>query len=714
MTGSRRSAGLFADVSRLLEPRSIAVIGASDQPGNLGGAAVRYLQKFGYPGAIWPVHPRRQTVAGLPCFPGPAALPGPADLAILAIAADAIVGVVRQCAEAGIGSGIVWAGGFAETGGAGVERQRELVEVCRKTGFNLCGPNCIGVINTRLGMTASFASSLLEMDALRPGSISMVSQSGGMGTITQALAHQAGFGFRYVISTGNEAVLTTADFIHGLVDDPETRVIAAYLEGVEDGPKLLTALAEARAARKPVIVLKGGATAASARAAVAHTGALAGEDRVWDAVLREQAVIRVHSQEELLDVALFLAGTDPDRLPAGPGVAAVTFGGGGGVLAADQCARQGLTTPPLTPDSQARLRALVSPLASVTNPFDLTPETYNQPQWLARLPEALDVIAGDPGIDTVFLQVGATAHRAAELMDNIGGLRRRSPKSVCVAWTLAPRSVLERLPAEGVYPFSEIARALRAIGHAARHRAAWDRPPRGDAAEAPAIDWAALVPPAVAAGTVILEPLCHRILAAAGLATAAGQLAGSVDAAVRAAGMVGYPVALKGVAAAVTHRAAAGLVALGLRSDAEVREAFPRLVARAVDIGARLDGIYVQRMIGGGLEVLVSAFRDPVFGVMISCGAGGNLTEVIDDVVLERAPVDEALASDMLERLRIVRHARRQAPPLDLGAAVEFVARFSRLAAAVPWRRFVLEVNPIRVRGGAAVAVDGLLVVEEP
>jgi acyl-CoA synthetase (NDP forming) len=708
-----RAAGVFPDVSCLLEPKAIAVVGASDQPGNLGGTAVRYLRKFGYPGAIWPVNPRRQAVAGLPCFPSLASLPGRADLAVLAVGADSIADLVRECAGAGIAAGIVWAGGFAEVGGEGIERQRALVAACRETGFLLCGPNCIGVINTRLPMTASFASSLVETDALLPGNISMISQSGGMATVAQALAQQAGFGFRYVISAGNEAVLTTADFVHALVQDPHTRVIAAYLEGVTDGPRLLAALAEARAAAKPVVVLKGGATAASARAAVAHTGALAGEDRVWDAVLRGEGVVRVHSQEELLDVAMFLSGTDPDRLPRGPGVAALTFGGGSGVLSADQCAQHGLVTPPLAAASRERLRDLVTPLASTVNPIDLTPETYNQPRWLALFPQALDVIAADPGVDTLFFQCGAMAHRAPELIAEIGALRSRTDKTVCVAWPLAPRVVLEQLPAQGIYPFPEIARGIRAIGQAARYRAALARPSRPARVEVPAFDWSPFVPSATA-GAVIGEARCHRILAAAGLPTAAGRLAAAPEDAVRAAHAVGYPVALKGVAAGVTHRAAAGLLALDLRADPEVRDAVERLAGRAAATGVALEGFYVQHMVGAGLELLVSAFRDPLFGVMVSCGAGGNLAELIDDVVLERAPVDEAAARQLLGRLRIARHAPRLAPGVDPGLAAAFVAGFSRLAATAPWRRFVLEVNPIKVTREGVVAVDGLLVVEEP
>jgi acyl-CoA synthetase (NDP forming) len=349
-----------------LEPRSIAVIGASDAQGSLGGTVVRFLQRFGFPGPIWPVNPRRDTVAGLPCYPAPEALPAPADLALLTVPAAAVLGAVRACAAAGTRHGIVWAGGFAEIGGEGRARQDALVDACRETGFQLCGPNCIGIINVHPPLVASFASALLATDRLLPGNISIVSQSGGMATVAQALAQEAGFGCRHVISSGNEAVLTTADFIHALVQDPATKVIAAYVEGVRDPDQLLLALAAARAAGKPVIMLKGGGTAASARAALAHTGALAGEERVWDAVLQEHAVIRVHSQEELLDVALALSGADLARLPAGPGVGTITYGGGSGVLSSDQCARVGLHTPPLEPASIERLRPIVPPIGAMS------------------------------------------------------------------------------------------------------------------------------------------------------------------------------------------------------------------------------------------------------------------------------------------------------------------------------------------------------------
>ena len=243
----------IADLTHLLEPKSVAVIGASDQPGNLGGRAVQLLRKFKFPGPIWPVNPRRATVAELPCYPSVSELPGRADLAVIAVGAASVSRVVEECARAGIDSGIVWAAGFAEIGGDGLQLQRELMEVCARTGFKLCGPNSIGILNSVLPLTGSFASSLVTAERLIPGNISMVSQSGGIGTAAFSLAQQEGFGFRYLVSTGNEAVLTASDFLAAFAEDSNTKVIAAYLEGLTDGAAFIAAMEKAREVRKPVV-----------------------------------------------------------------------------------------------------------------------------------------------------------------------------------------------------------------------------------------------------------------------------------------------------------------------------------------------------------------------------------------------------------------------------------------------------------------------------
>lgn len=674
------------------------MIGASEQPGNLGGDTVRRLLKFKFPGPVYPVSRSASTVEGLKSYRRISELPQAPDLAIMAIPASGLLDAIRECADAGVHHGIAYAGGLADAGGEGAELQRELIALCRAKNFTLCGPNCVGVINATTPATSTFSTALYEMDSLRPGIISLVGQSGGIATTAFSMVLQAGFGFRYLVSSGNEAVVSFADYLHAFARDPGTRIIGGYLEGISDAPKLVRALEEARKQDKPVVLIKAGMTSAGARAALAHTGALVGEDRVFDAVMKEMGVIRAYSVEELVDVMLMLAG-NPGKLCAGPGVGVITFGGGNGVLAADQCALHGLSTPALSAPATERLRPLLVSVASAANPLDLTPTTAFRPEALAQLPRALDVIGAEPDIHSLLFIVGSLASKANEICDVIGGLAERSPKPVAACWPSPPKGVPARLAERGIYTFLEAARAIAAIG---RMRA------RGDAALRPArgveknfnFDWTGFV---AGSDTIVSEPQCHRILKAAGLPVAAGELATDETSAVRIAQAIGLPVVLKGISAQVTHRAKAGLVAVDLRSADEVRDAFRRLTARAAELVARMDGIYVQKMHKGGAELLVSAFRDPHFGTMVGCGSGGVLTELIDDVVTERAPVSEALAVHMLSRLRV------KAEP---GPAAAFISRLSQLAAGAPWERFILEINPVLWSRDTAIAVDGLLIIE--
>ncbi len=592
----------------------------------------------------------------------------------------------------------------------GMAMQAELAKICRDAGFALLGPNCIGIIDTHGPLTASFASMMLGFDRFLAGNISMISQSGGLATMGQAMAQLEGYGFRYMISTGNEAVLGVADFIHALAGDPLTKVIAVYVEGVRDGGKFRRALLSARAAGKPVIVLKAGATPASAVAAAAHTGALAGEGRVWDAVLREAAAIQVESLEELLDVAMHLSGADLRKRPSNRGVAAVTFGGGSGVLSADQCDRVGLAVPALADATRVALQGAVPPLASTRNPVDLTPQAYLDAQWLDHFPRALDIIAADPVVGTVFFQLGPMARGDLEMARMVAAFRQRCGKPVLVAWPLALEEARASLRQDGVHIFPEYSRAVRVMGRLANYAEALDAiddPPAAAAFAPRPFDWHAALP-GVQAASVISEHQCHAVLASAGLPVAAGRLATSEAAAVAAAHEVGFPVVMKGISSQVTHRAAAGLLALGIDSEAALRAAWQRLQARAGVLSVGLDGILVQHMMRDGAELLVSAFRDPDFGVMISLGAGGSLTELLDDVVLVPVPLEPIAAVRALRRLRFLRRTAILPQPL-----IEFVVRFAAIAAAAPWKRFVLEVNPVKWTADEARAVDGLLIIGE-
>jgi acyl-CoA synthetase (NDP forming) len=710
MTLGGRPAGSFGDLTPLLAPRSVAVVGASDREGNLGGLAVSFLQKFGYRGPVWPVNAGRPVVAGLPCFPHLRALPSPPDLVIVAVPAEAVIDVVEDCIAVGIPAAIVWAGGFAEVGDSGRARQKQLEDVCRGTGLKLCGPNCIGVINTSIGLTASFSSLMTEFDHLTAGAVSIVSQSGGTAVTAHARAQELGLGFRVTISCGNEATLSIGDFIHALAQDDGTRVIAAYAEGLSDPARFVEALAEAKRRGKPVVILKGGTNEQSGRAALAHTGKLAGVDRTYDAIFREFAAVRVYSTEELLDASLQLASLRSGQLPAGNRVLLSTFGGGSGVLATDQCIREGLKVPTLDAETRARLTPIFSPLGSSMNPVDLTPGSMTNPKYRATLPAVLKTLVEAPDIDSyVFMSAGFGA-LAPELMTMFENLRTNTDKPICISWLSPPEGITRSLAARGILVFDEHARAIRAMGHLTRFAANRRHRIRHRLETAMPFAWSDAI--GTAAGKVVSEDVAARILELAGLPVAKGGLARTTEEAVPAADEVGYPVALKAISAAITHRAAAGLVKLNVEDAEAVAKADRALRDRAAELGAPLHGIWVQHMISGALELLVTAFRDPQFGVMVGCGMGGAMTEIIDDVVFARAPIDADGAFDLLGRLRTIERLPALLSDSDRRRAADFLARFSALVATAPWDSFTFEVNPLKLGTDGIAAVDALLVID--
>lgn len=706
----------FADLKGILQARSIAVIGASDKAGNFGATAIKLLRKFNSPCEVWPVNPGRDTVGGLKCYPSVKELPHPADLAIIALPAAAVAQAVEDCVAAGIKSGVAWAGGFAEGDAEGKARQDRLIETCRRLGFTLVGPNCMGVVDLHAPMISSFAAVMAEASELIKGNISMVSQSGALISTAQGLAAALGYGFRYTASTGNEALVTAADFFNAFAGDDKTKVMLSYLEGVRDAPKFRAALREARKARRPIVMMKSGKTATSALAAQAHTGALAGEGRVWDAVMDEEAVIQANSLEEQMDIALYLSGARLDILPWNRAVTVISIGGGSGVLAADQCERLGLKVPALSDKLRGKLKELVTPLASTRNPIDLTPTTLADPKWFELFPKALDAIAEDPDTGAIFFQLGPMSNDKV-VSKVIADFHARSPKMLFVSWPLPSPTAMETLRLAGNHAFSEAARALNVISRLADYRAALEMPVGASALSATqrkmlAFDWQKEVPNA-APGTVVSEHECHRILAKAGLPVAKGRLATSAADAVKAAQEAGYPVVMKGISSAITHRAAAGLVALNIASDAEVTKTDALLRERAAAKGATLEGVYVQHMVSGGTEMLVSAIRDPVFGVTVSVGAGGVMTELLDDVALATAPLDEPAAAALLKKLRIVQKMKVKPSDKALATMARFIADFSALASACPWKRFAFELNPVKWTDDAATAVDGLIVISE-
>ena len=707
---SRSTAGArpFGELTPLLAPRSVAVIGASDREGNLGGVAVGFLSKFKFHGPIWPVNSGRSHVAGLPCFASLRELPEVPDLAILSVPSESVASVLKECAQAGVPAAIAWAGGFAEAGEEGRARQRELEAVCRDSGIKLCGPNCIGIINTSIGLTASFSSMMYEHDVLTPGSISMVSQSGGLSVMAHARAQELGLGFRLTISCGNEAALGIPDFMHALTHDEGTRVIAVYTEGLSDATRFVEALAAARRSGKPVVMLKGGATEASGRAALAHTGRLAGMDRTYEAIFREFGVIRVHSTEELLDVCLQLSSMKPEQLPAGRRVMVSTFGGGSGVICTDQCDREGLKVPQLDELTMKKVTPLLTPISSALNPVDMTPGIMTTPKYRANMPAAFRTLSDAPGIDSwIFLSSGFGS-LAPQLVEMFDELRQHTSKTICLTWQAMPEGTRENLAGRGIYTFTEQARAVRTLGYITRHAEDLRHAIRRSEAVPPPFAWDKFVR---TGESVISEHTVAGILQAASLLVARGQLAPTTADAARIATEIGFPVVLKGISPAITHRAAVGLVALNLDSAEAVARTDTVFRERAAKLGVTLEGTWVQHMFAGSQELLVTAFRDREFGVMVGCGMGGGLTEVIDDVAFARAPLEAQGAFDLLSQLRTLRRLPHLVNESQQRQAADFIAGFSALVATAPWEQFTFEVNPLKLGADSVAAVDGLLII---
>lgn len=699
---------MTGSLSNLFNPKSVAVVGASDKPGNRGGQAITYLRKFGYAGTVVPVHPSGNSVHGYEGVTSLDELEAPADVALLAVGARNVADVVTDLGRHGIGAAVVWAGGFAENGGDGVQLQTGLAEAARAAGVRLLGPNCLGLVNTGIGFCGTFASWLNTADRLLPGHISMVTQSGGLGAFAHSGAQDLGVGFRFMVSTGNEADISAVEVLEMFAEDPETHVICSYLEGTPEGPRLIRALRRARANGKDVIILKGGRSAASARAVAAHTGAMAGQARIWGDILTDVGAIQVTALEDLIEVATALVHSNHKPRLHGRRVAVMSYGGGSGVLASDLVVEAGLELPPLSADLQNTLRPLVPPIASLRNPIDLTPEAFNQDAFRAKSPDVLAELERTDEIDALLLQGGAMSRGADEAAANMSDFHDRSAKQLAIYWPAAPESARAVFRERGVRVFDnqkiavDVLRRVVAARQAGLGAAAAPLP-----AEVTTVDLPVVLP-----GQVLGEDQVAVLLRAAGVPTLTGRLATTADDAVAAAGEAGFPVAMKVVSPRITHRAAAGLVRLRIADDEAVRGAWDSLVQGAGD--APIEGVYVQQMApSGGIEFLVSALRDETFGPIVSVGAGGVQTELLDDVVFAPAPLDETSARRVVDRLRIAGYLAGKGQDACLGPLAAFVAALSRFSAALPWPGYVLEVNPVLATPERAVALDGLLIIEE-
>lgn len=688
----------MSDLRRLLEPRSIAVIGASRDPVKISGRVLAYLGQHGFPGEIYPVNPGHDRVQGRPAYRRVADLPGPVDLAIVVLPAPAVAGAVRECVAASVPFVAVFSSGYAETGPAGAARQRVLAEAAR--GTRLLGPNCLGLVNLPARVAATFTSAL-DQGPLRPGPIAFVSQSGAFGSMIFGAGQRERLGFAYLVNTGNELDLEVAEVIDAVLDDPRVRAVIGYLEGLRDGPALVSAAQRALALGKPLVLVKVGRTGAGARAAASHTAALAGEDAVFDGVFRQYGIHRAGSMEELLDLArVFATGART----AGNRVTIVTISGGAGVLMADHCEQWGLAVPQWRGRWRERMAELIPEYGSAGNPVDVTATLISRPEMLAGV---LRLAAEHPETDVLAVALGNTEQVEQPLVDAL--VAARGSKPVVVAWVGTSGRPLARLTEAGVAAYPDPSRAIRAVAalvaQSARERA--DRPAAAPAPPLGPQPGPLVVPHRRDPDGRLDEYDSKRLLAAYGVPVVDEQPVADAAEAVAAADRIGYPVALKLLAPRLVHKTERGGVALDLASPVAVQAAADRLLALADGLPA--PALLVQRMVPGRLELIVGARRDPVFGPVVLVGFGGVLAELLGDVAVARAPLTAAEAGALLDRLRgrSLLAGVRGSPPRDVAAVAAVVAAVSRLAADRP-ELLELDVNPLLVGhpGQGAVAVD--------
>lgn len=691
----------------IFSPRSIAVIGASRRRDSLGFRLLHNLVTNEFSGAIFPVNPQAAAIHSLKCYPSMAAIPDEVDLAVIMVPRDRVQAAVDECLAKGVGGLVVITAGFSETGEEGAALERRLRETVRAAGARMIGPNCMGVINTdpEVRLDATFSPT-----AARAGGIGFVSQSGALGVAILNVAQDLGVGLTQFVSMGNKADVSGNDLLEHWEDDPETHVIAMYLESFGN-PRRFTEIAKRVSRKKPILVVKSGRTAEGARAASSHTGAIAGTDVTVSALLDQCGVLRANTIEEMFDVARALSRCP---LPGGYRVGIVTNAGGPAIMATDACVNLGLRIAELSEETRTALRSFLPREASVGNPVDMIASATAE-HYARTLAAVLD----DPQVDmAMVINVTPILTNPIDVLRSIGDVARERPKPV-LAVMMATDDFYEEVKTvrdlPPVYHFPES--AARVMFQLARY-GGWRRRPADLPTPEFETDDAAV---AALLGQVpegYLDPAAtFRVLELYGVPLARWRMAANREEALAAAREIGYPVVLKAVASDLVHKSEAGAVRVDLRDEAELARAADEMAERVAAAGHAVEGFLVQEMARGGHEVIFGITTDPRFGPLLMFGLGGKYVEVFQDVRFAVTPLDALEAAEVIRGIRgfkLLQGVRGEAGA-DLEVLTEILLRLAQLAQRHPRVR-ELDLNPFLAGPdrNSAVAVDARLRVGAP
>ena len=686
----------------LLRPQSVAVIGASDNPARIGGRPIYSMLKDNFQGKLFPVNPNRDIVQGLQAYPNISSVPVPVDSAVISVPENVALQVIKECAESGVKSAVVFTSGFAETGTAGLDAQQQIAKIASDSGMRILGPNCLGVFNLSAGWFGTFANTLASKK-IPTGPIGIVTQSGAYGGHLFTITQNRGVGTNYWVTTGNEVDIDVAEVIKFYASEPEIRVIISYAEGIKNGNRMREALQAARNAKKPIIFMKVGSTEAGARAAASHTASLAGEDAIYDGLFKQYGVYRAETTEEMADVAY---ACQFGRYPNGPKIGLQTISGGIGVQMADAASKKGFDVAPLPKSTQEKIIKLI-PFAGVNNPVDFTGQVLNERKLLE---DSMRFVIDEADYDSQILYLASLP--ISEFTKDISleiftALRKRYPEELMFLSMIGPQE--SRKPYEEIgYPcFEDHSLAVRAMA-ALRYFAEVFK--QGKQKVIPSTKGNKLA----RLEKNISEFEAKSILSAAGIPANREILTQSCEEAIEAQKTIDGPVVLKVASPDIPHKTEIGGVLLNLTTKEEVEESYQKLITNVQSNApkAKIDGIIVAEMITGGIETVLGVTKDPVFGPTVMFGLGGVFVEVLKDVTFRVAPFGPKEAHRMIDEIRgrAVLDGARGAPPADIDALANAISTLSIFAAENSDTIQTIDINPFLALPKGAVAVDALII----
>lgn len=707
-----------SELEYFFSPRSIAIIGASGNFDIISGKPLRFLKEHGFRGRIFPVNPKYEELGGYRCYKSVIDVPEPVDLALIAVNYRLVLPVLKECVKKGVKFATIFSSGFAETGDEGRNLQEQISELCKASGIRVCGPNCQGSVNLKEKVIGGFSASL-GVKPLLVGPIGFVTQSGALGYSIFGQAQESGVGFTYVASTGNEVDLHTLDFMEYILEDPDTKMLIAYLEGIKDGRQFIRIADRALELGKPIVVLKVGRSEIGKKAATSHTASMTGSDAVCDAFFRQKGIIRVEDIENMIDIAALMQRVP--ELPNGRGLGIVTTSGGGGILVADEAVDLRLEIPELDPGIREAISTVIPDYGSTLNPVDVTAQVINEAEDFMKV---LNAVIDDPDIHALVIVVTQIiGEPGMQMAADIVKISRSTRKPLTVAWTASDKLVgknLKILKEGDVQYYKSPLRAVRAMGalmnYAAFRERYLSRASVASTRSSHSDNYDEAISILFEAGASLTEHKAKELLGLYDIPVTKEEIATSKDRALRIAERIGYPVALKIDSPDILHKTEADCIRLNIKNPEELVASYREVLqnARQHKPNASLRGVLVQEMVSGGTEVIVGVNNDSQFGPTVMFGIGGIFVEILNDVSLRVAPLTREDALEMIGDIKgsEILYGARGRTRTDIDALADVLVKVGAMAIDLEDSFVELDINPLLVlpEGKGVKAVDALVI----